>query len=323
MNSLSLFLKVLKEKPDEKDQLQKELLKQIQEKSGRKAFAYIVNFKNHPHNMISQEDKSKIVMLIDSVSKEAKDLDFILHSPGGFPEAVEMIVKLIRPRFRNVRFIIPHSAKSGATMLALSGNRILMNDGAELGPIDPQVEGPTSGPAQSIIDGFNEIKKAVEVEKRLNGAYVPLLNKMDVATIKRCETALKYGQALVKDWLQQHMFHEDSQASSKAEGIAKFFSNHNLHLTHARPIFRDEIRAQGVLVDNTEDVDRELANLVWEYYYRFETIFGANLPVTKIFQSESEYIVTLAPVVQIQSPIQVPGPSPQAPQPVKPQKPVP
>ena len=320
MRSLSLFSKVIKEKPEEKDQLQKELFKRIQEKSNRKVFAYIVNFKNHPHNMITREDKSKIVMLIDSISGETKDLDFILHSPGGIPEAVEMIVKLIRSRFRNIRFIIPHSAKSGATMLALSGNRILMNKGAELGPIDPQVEGPTSGPAQSIIDGFNEIKKAVELEKKLNGAYVPLLNKMDVATIKRCETALEYGRALVKDWLEEYMFQGDPQASSKAENIAKFFSDHNLHLTHGRPIFRDEVRVQGVQVDNTEAIDMELANLIWEYYYRFETIFGSNLPVTKIFQSESEYIVTYAPVVQIQSPIQIPGPPPQVPQPTKPQK---
>jgi ATP-dependent protease ClpP protease subunit len=319
---LSLFLRILNEKPEEKDQLQKELLKKIQQRSGRRLFSYIVNFKNHPHNMINQDDKSNVVMLVNSLPKEAKDLDFIIHSPGGFPEAVEMIVKLLRPRFRNVRFIVPHSAKSGATMLALSGDKILMNYGAELGPIDPQVEGPTSGPAQSIIDGFNEIKKTVEIEKRLNGAYVPLLNKMDVATVKRCETALKYGQVLVENWLQQYMFQGDPQALSKANNIAKYFSDHNLHLTHAKPIFRDEARSQGVLIEDTETVDQELANLVWEYYYRFETVFQANMPVTKIFQSESELIVTLAPVVQIQNPVQIPAP-PQVPQPAKPQKPNP
>jgi ATP-dependent protease ClpP protease subunit len=319
---LSLFQKVLNEKPEEKDQIQKDLLKRIQEKSRRKVFSYVANFRNHPYNMINQDDKSNITMLIRSIPDEAKDLDFIVHSPGGFPEGVEMIVKLLRPRFRNIRFLVPHSAKSGATMLSLSGDRILMNYGAELGPIDPQVEGPTSGPAQSIIDGFNEIKKTVEFEKKLNGAYVPLLNKMDVATIKRCETALKYGQVLVEDWLQRYMFQGDPQASAKAKAAATFFSNHNLHLTHARPIFRDEVRAQGIIVDNTEAVDEELANMVWEHYYRFETIFGAVSPVTKIFQSESEYIVTLAPVIQIQGPIQTPGPlpHPQVPQP-KPQKP--
>jgi hypothetical protein len=47
------------------------------------------------------------------------------------------------------------------------------------------VEGPTSGPAQSIIDGFNEIKKTVNVEKKLNGAYLPSLNKFDVKPASR------------------------------------------------------------------------------------------------------------------------------------------
>lgn len=270
--------------------------------------------------MINQDDKSKIVMLIDSISSEARDLDFIIHSPGGYPESVEMIVKLLRPRFANIRFIVPHSAKSGATMLSLSGNKILMNKGAELGPIDPQMGGPTSGPAQSIIDGFNEIKKTVEIEKKLNGAYVPLLSKLDVATIKLCEAAQKYGKVLVQNWLQDYMFQGDPQASIKAVKIANYFSDHNLHLTHAKPIFREEVKAQGVLVEDIETVDQELANLIWEYYYRFEMIFDLNLPVTKIFQSEKEYIVTNAPTVQIQNPIKIPM-LPQAPQPAKPAQP--
>jgi hypothetical protein len=205
-------------------------------------------------------------------------------------------------------------------MLALSGNKILMNKGAELGPIDPQVEGPTSGPAQSIIDGFNEIKKTVELEKKLNGAYVPLLSKLDVATIKRCEAAQKYGKELVKNWLQGYMFNGDPQASTKAAKITDYFSNHNLHLTHGKPIFRDEVRAQDVLVEDTEAVDQELANLIWEYYFRFEIIFASNLVVAKIFQSEKELMVSNAPTVQIQNPIQIPSP-PQIPQPAQPQKP--
>ena len=135
-----LFNRLIAEDPKAKDTLQKELLKKIQDKSGRKLISYLANFKTHPFNMISLDDKSYVALLIDSVSG-VEEIDCILHSPGGFAESVEMIVKMLRAKFKHIRFIIPHSAKSAATMLALSGNEILMSPSAELGPIDPQVSG--------------------------------------------------------------------------------------------------------------------------------------------------------------------------------------
>lgn len=249
-------------------------------------------------------------MLIDSLAPQTKSIDFILHSPGGFAEAAEMIVIILREKFDNIRFIIPHSAMSAATMLALSGDEILMFVSSQLGPIDPQVSGPTSGAAQSIIDGFNEIKKEVEKAKRLNGAYVPLLNKMDVATIKFCENSIKYGKSNVKKWLRWYML-QDLEAKKRrriARKIGDYFSSQKKHLTHRRPIFRKEAKTQGVVVQKIEE-DKIFADMIKEYYYRWELLFNSPTPVTKVFQSESEFIVKNAPMVFINSPVRLPKPS--------------
>lgn len=321
----SLFNKLLSEKPEEKDTLQKNLLKEIQNISKRKTVAYLANFKTHPHNMINFDDKSFISLLMDSIPRTVEEIDFILHSPGGFAESTEMIVKLLRSRYKHIRFIIPHSAKSAATMLALSGNEILMVPSAELGPIDPQVSGAISGPAQSIIDGFNDIKKIVEKEKKLNGAYVPLLNKMDVATIKQCETALTYGIILVRDWIAKFMFEEEKIKPAikkvRARAIAKFFSDHRRHLTHGRPIIYTEAAEVGVKVRNIEEVDLVFAERIKEYYMRFEGIFSMNSRINKIFQSEKEYIVNLTPVVQLIGPFPFPHLPISPPVPASPQSP--
>ncbi|MBI2647333.1 ATP-dependent Clp protease proteolytic subunit [Candidatus Woesearchaeota archaeon] len=305
----SLFNKLLKEKPEGKDNIQKDLLKTIQKISGRTTISYISNFRTHPHNMINFDDKTFVTMLVESVKKSDK-IDFILHSPGGFAEETEMIVNILRRRFKNIRFIVPHSAKSAATMLAFSGNEILMCPSAELGPIDPQVSGPITAPAQSIIDGFKEIKKMVDDEGKLNGAFVPLLNKMDVATIKRCENAINYGRKMVEDWLKQYMFFGEKDSAKKAQKISRYFSNHNNFLTHAKPITLDMIKKipeiEHLKVMNIEDVDTKLASLIWEYYCRFEGIMSSTSPVNKIFHSESEYMVNLAPFIQVQNPVQVP-----------------
>jgi len=312
-----LFNKLIAEDPKDRDNLQKELLKKIQDKSGRKTISYLANFKTHPFNMISFDDKSYLVLLMDSISN-AEEIDFILHSPGGFAESVEMMVKILRSRFKNIRFIIPHTAKSAATMLALSGNEILMSPSAELGPIDPQVSGAISGPAQSIIDGFEDIKKMVEKEKKLNGAYVPILSKMDVATVKRCENSLMYGRSIVKDWIAKYMFSEDKisprKKKIKANSISKYFSDHRKHLTHGRPIMWEDAAKKGVKARNIEEVDIDLATLIKEYSLRFEYIFH-NIAINKIFQSEKEYMVSMNPVIPRLRPDMV------APLPISPQKP--
>lgn len=195
-------------------------------------------------------------------------------------------------------------------MLALSGDEVLMCSSAELGPIDPQVSGKISAPAQSIMDGFQEIKKTVDKEGKLNGAFVPLLDKMDVATIKKCENAIKYGSKLVETWLKNFMFKNDRAATTKAKKIANYFSNHNNFLTHAKPLTLEMIKStkdiKHLKVKDIEDVDKKLSSAVWEYYCRFEAIMKPMSPLNKIFHSENEYIVNWAPSIEIVNPIQIP-----------------
>ena len=51
---------------------------------------------------------------------EGDELDLILHSPGGSPEAAEAIVSYLRSRFSDIRVVVPQLAMSAATMIACS-----------------------------------------------------------------------------------------------------------------------------------------------------------------------------------------------------------
>ncbi len=57
-----------------------------------------------------------------------KNVDIIIHSPGGSAEATQSIVGMLRENFDNIRFIIPNMSKSAATMMAMSGDEIMMDD---------------------------------------------------------------------------------------------------------------------------------------------------------------------------------------------------
>ena len=90
-------------------------------------------------------------------------VDVFVHSPGGSAEATESVVKMLRAKFSDIRFIVTGSAKSAATMLVLSGNSILMTNAAELGPTDPQEILGTGrpSPAGAILDQFARIQKEI------------------------------------------------------------------------------------------------------------------------------------------------------------------
>ena len=69
-----------------------------------------------------------------------RDLDLVLHLPGGSPEATARIVDYLRAKFNGqIRIFVPLAAMSAGTMLALAGDRVVMGNHSQLGPIDPQI----------------------------------------------------------------------------------------------------------------------------------------------------------------------------------------
>jgi hypothetical protein len=92
------------------------------------------------HLQIDASDKVGFHDVLERL--EGPNLDIVIHSPGGFAEAAETIVEEIRRKFGHVRFIVPAYAKSAATMMAMAADDILLDEDAELGPIDPQMMTP-------------------------------------------------------------------------------------------------------------------------------------------------------------------------------------
>lgn len=120
-------------------QLRKDCYTEIEKYRGVPLLVYATKFlENHPgvQNSIDLSDVEGFVDLINSIP-DSNEVDVLLHSPGGRPDATERIVYILRGKFNKVNFLIPHSAYSAATMLSLSGNKIILHPNATLGPIDP------------------------------------------------------------------------------------------------------------------------------------------------------------------------------------------
>lgn len=216
---------------------------------------------------------------------EERDVDLILHSPGGSPDAAESIMSYLRQRFDNIRAVVPLAAMSAATMTVLACDEIVMGQHSQLGPIDPQVtiqtpEGPRSAPAQAIKDQFNMAQEQCAQDPSRIAAWMPILRGLGPGLLAQCDTAQQRTVEFVRDQLQRHMLSDDHDAASRA---AEWFADHTYFKSHGRQVTRDDARAQGVRVVDLEG-DGELQDLVLSVSHAAQLTYSGT-PCAKLIEN--------------------------------------
>lgn len=175
----------------------------------------------------------------------------VIATPGGVVEAVEKMVEVTRHHFDEVFFVVPTAAMSAGTIFCMSGDKIFMDYTSSLGPIDPQV--PLADgqlvPALGYIDKVNQL-----IEKSaagsLSDAEFMMLQRLDLATLRRYEQARDLSVSLLKLWLVKYKFKDwtvhgctnpgtavsETEKEARAEQIAKDLSDNNRWHSHGRMI---------------------------------------------------------------------------------------
>jgi hypothetical protein len=198
-----------------------------------------------------------------------RELDLVLHSPGGSPQAAEQILEYLRTRFDYIRAIVPLQAKSAATMIALGCDEILVGAHSELGLIDPQIlvpvpEGSRFAPAHAILRDFERAKEQCKQDVSSIAAWTPILRSYAGGLIEFCNQAIKLSMEVVATWLEKFMLRHDdmnipeSERAAKAVQIAEWFGSadsYDRFRTHARPIRYPELQSIGLRVRCLEDDD--------------------------------------------------------------------
>lgn len=283
------------------------VMKKIEEITGRRLMVYAADFsRGTPSNpcSIHMTDKSGFAELMEGWA--GNSVDVLVHSPGGSAEAAEMIVKMLHATFADIRFVVPHSAKSAATMLALSGSAVLMDIQSELGPIDPQVPMALPNgqmmfvPAQTVLDGFAKAKELLIQEgPAAIPAYMPLLSKYDLHLLEICENAKRLARELVYGWIRDHMFRGEPEGEKIAAEVARRLSEHSEYLSHSRGIGIDDVVNLGIKVVDLRK-EPQLGHLIWELYCLVEVLFEKMPPLVKIFErSDGEGLLKISGVAQL------------------------
>ncbi|ABK77011.1 periplasmic serine protease (ClpP class) [Cenarchaeum symbiosum A] len=229
---------------------------------------------------------------------KAKELDLVLHSPGGSPEAAEAIVLYLHEIFEDIRVIIPHAAMSAATMISCASNYIVMGKHSFLGPTDPQMflytaHGWTNMAAQYILDDFDEAQEISRDDPGKLVAWNPLLSQYTPGFIHECRSAKELTKELVREWSKTYMFAGKPDKLARATRISENLTSDDIFKSHARHIPRKKCEEMGLEIIHLED-DEILQDLSLSVFHA-ANIFFQHSTATKIIKNHNDRTVLSFP----------------------------
>ena len=300
------------------DVVRREFIRRVEEITGRPLIIYATDFINIDKiqasgGEVSIDSRDKIAFNEVVSGIEGENLDVLIHSPGGSAEAAEAIIDLLRSKFSNIRFIVPDSAKSAATMMCCAADQLVMDEKSELGPIDPQmliVRGDKQiirAPAQAIIDQFDLARKSISEDPGNLPVWLPIIQILGPSLLKECENADRLSRELVKSWLEKYMFRSDEQREEKATALSEYLAKSQEHLSHGRRIGIEQLREYGINILDTRNVP-ELQSAIWDLYLSIMITFDTSTAFKLTENGHGRALIRHIIVQQIQMPGQQSNP---------------
>jgi hypothetical protein len=222
---------------------------QVEEQFGCPVMSYVGQI----HQSVQEEYIEAIERIAAKASAHTNPRRIVisLTTPGGVVEAVEKMVEVTRHHFDEVYFAVPLFAMSAGTIFCMSGDKIYMDYTSSLGPIDPQVANPDGHlvPALGYTDKVEElIHKSLRHE--ISNAELLMLQRLDLATLRRYEQARDLSISLLKKWLVRYKFKDwdthqttnigapvtEEEKIARAEEIATALSSNQRWHSHGRMI---------------------------------------------------------------------------------------
>lgn len=264
----------------------RQMIEEIESCTRRRLICYIAT----PTVLLERTDVSGFADLVDDLEPDS-NVDLMINVYGGDVDAAHRAAYLIRKSVPDgtVHAVIPDSAKSAGTLLAIGTDRLLMSDTSELGPIDPllTVPGPAGPdvrrPAQAYIAAFEEALTNAASDDPSALSWKQVLDTFDPASVTKCRQAVERTRIFAEQVLRDGMF--SSRAVRTGTGnwtqVAADLLAANRWGTHGAVITCDEARSIGLEVDH---LPRQ--SDLWQAYWRLycHQIYGLQ-PGEKLFES--------------------------------------
>ncbi len=270
-------------------------------------FVYVAAIgKPIPEVSLIQADYFVIHDMLKDKKGSAK-LDVYIETPGGSGETAEEIVRCLHDNFQTVSFVITGEAKSAGTLIALSGDEIIMGETGSLGPIDAQMKiGRSVISAYDYMEWVEGKREEAEKQGRLNPFDATMVAQITPGELGSVFHSLKFAEDLVVEWLTKYKFKNwtvtktrgmtvtDEMKKKRAEEIAGELTNHSKWRSHGRSIKLRDLEGIGLDITRLED-DVKASELV----YRIQTVCRLLFHSTNTFKifatADSKILRTATP----------------------------
>ena len=124
------------------------LYRDIEEHRGRPLMVYVTSPRKGAEGGMAGDVIPEFIDQIQKLPADARELDLFIESNGGDALTAWRVMSLLRERVDKIYVLIPCSAFSAATLMALGGDEMILGKYGCLGPIDPQITAKKSDGSQ-------------------------------------------------------------------------------------------------------------------------------------------------------------------------------
>lgn len=221
--------------------------------------------------------------LIAEIGK-VKKLDLVLRSTGGVAEIPWRIVSVLRCFCDELEVIVPRSAMSGATHIAIGADNLVMTPFSVLGSVDPTRNhpllprdpqgNPTPASVQDLRHCLEFLKKNVPKKEQLGELVGQLFSHVHPLAIGAIEQSYELSRLITRKVLATR---RKKLAPKHVEEIVEQLAGK--YFSHGYPISRAEVESDLRLPMTKAEPGDTLFTAIEALNSHYDTIFERQVPV--------------------------------------------
>ena len=197
-------------------------------------------------------------------------LDLMLTSPGGDGETAKRMATMCHADRDDFRVIVPETAASAATLLALAAETILMTSTSVLGPVDPQIFLPLRKqhfPTKSIVELVEDLDDRTRQYPQAYVLYSALLGDIDGVAYQTAKAAIERTDELIPEVLRLR------SDPPNDEDIVELTKNLQRPALHSATISHEDASSLGLPAEYV-DPKSDKWNALWRLHTQYVHLLG-------------------------------------------------
>jgi hypothetical protein len=282
------------------------LYRQIEQYRKRPLIAYVTSKRPGVDALMASDAFPRLAEQLLKLPQRTKEADLLIVSNGGDPMVAWWIISMLRQRIGRIGVLIPQSAYSAATLLAIGADEIVMHPFGNLGPIDMQIVSHKGWFSTEDISAFFDFVRndlSITDQDHLRNLFQDICKEIGTLGLGFSHRSSRLAVTLAEKLLVgRSIGGEGFSHKPLIEALSQQFHAHNY------PINRTEAAGLGLPI---AEADPKLEELLWRVWMDLEQELKEREPTSIITEllNSSEGAKLLAPVPMMPLPCNAPMPN--------------